>query len=102
MESITALVACAAAFSLSYYIGYHVATNTTVAAMMGGASGLVFAVMFFIMTVGIGMMVPDTFDPRQLGIHFLVLLPMTPIVSAVVAVFGHRHLERLEARRLPF
>jgi hypothetical protein len=102
MESITALVACAAAFSLSYYIGYHMATNTTVAAMMGGASGLVFAVMFFIMTVGIGMMVPDTFDPRQLGIHFLILLPLTPIGSAIVAVFGHRHLERLEARRLPF
>ena len=102
MESITALVACAAAFSLSYYIGYHIATNTTVAAMMGGASGLVFAVMFFIMTVAIGMMVPDTFEPRQLGIHFLVLLPLTPIGSAVVAVLAHRHLERLEARRLPF
>jgi hypothetical protein len=102
MESITALVACAAAFSLSYYIGYHIATNTTVAAMMGGASGLVFAVIFFIFTVGIGMLVPDTFEPRQLGIHFLVLLPLTPIASAIVAVLAHRHLERLEARRLPF
>lgn len=102
MESITALVACAAAFALSYYIGYYVATNTTVAAMMGGVSGLVFAVMFFIMTVAIGMLVPDTFDPRQLGIHFIILLPLTPIGSAIVAVFAHRHLERLEARRLPF
>jgi len=102
MESITALVACAAAFSLSYYIGYNVATNGTVAAMMGGASGLVFAAMFFVMTVAIGMLVPDTFDPRQLGIHFIVLLPLTPIGSAVVAAFAHRHLERLEARRLPF
>lgn len=102
MESITALVACAAAFSLSYYIGYHIATNTTVAAMMGAASGLVFAAMFFVMTVAIGMLVPNTFDPRQLGIHFIVLLPLTPIGSAIVATFAHRHLERLEARRLPF
>ena len=102
MESITALVACAVAFSLSYYIGYYVADNATVAAMMGAASGLVFAVMFFIVTVGIGMLVPDTFDPRQLGIHFLVLFPMPPIGSAIGAVLAHRHLERLETRRLPF
>lgn len=102
MESITALAACTAAFMLSYYVGYHNATNTTVAAMMGGASGLVFAVMFFIMTVGIGMLAPDTFDPHHLGIHFLVVLPLTPIGSAIIAVLAHRHLERLEARRLPF
>jgi len=102
MESITALVACAVAFSLSYYIGFNVATNATAAAMTGGASGLVFALMFFIMTVAVGMLVPDTFDPRQLGIHFVVLLPLMPIGSAIVAVLAHRHLERLEARRLPF
>ena len=102
METVTALVACAVSFALSYYIGYAIAANTLSATLAGAGTGLAFAVVFFIATVAIGMLIPDTFDPRQLGIHFLVLLPTTPIGSALVAAFAHRHLERIEARRLPF
>jgi hypothetical protein len=79
--------------TLSYYI-ITVATNTTVAAMMRRVAW--FAVMFFIMTVGIGMMVPDTFDRNSSAFISCAAADDTDRL-AVVAVFAHRHLERLEA-----
>jgi hypothetical protein len=102
MESITAIVAAGVAFALSYYIGRAMASTTLVAAMMGGICGLAFAVLFFITTVAIGAVVPDMFDGWTLGIHFIVLLAVVPLGSAVIAVLEHRHLEKVEARRLPF
>jgi hypothetical protein len=102
MESITAIVAAGVAFALSYYIGRSMASTTLVAAMMGGLCGLAFAVLFFISTVAIGTVVPDMFDGWMLGVHFIVLLVVMPLGSAGIAVLEHRHLEKVEARRLPF
>jgi hypothetical protein len=102
MESITAAVACGLAFALSYYMGRRMASSTPVAAMMGGACGLAFAVLFFIATVALGAVLPGMFDGWTLGIHFIVLLIVAPIASAGVAVLEYRHLEKVEARRLPF
>jgi hypothetical protein len=78
------------------------ASTTLVAAMMGGICGLAFAVLFFITTVAIGAVVPDMFDGWMLGVHFIVLLVVMPLGSAGIAVLEHRHLEKVEARRLPF
>ena len=102
MESITAIVAAGVAFALSYYIGRAVASTTLMAAIMGGICGLAFAVLFFISTVAIGTVVPGMFDGWMLGVHFIVLMAVVPLSSAGVAVLEHRHLERVEARRLPF
>jgi hypothetical protein len=102
MESITAAVAAGVAFALSYYIGRSVASTTMMAAVMGAVCGLAFAVMFFISTVAIGTVVPGMFDGWMLGIHFIVLLAAVPLGGAGVAVLEHRHLEKVEARRLPF
>ena len=102
MESITAIVAAGVAFALSYYIGRSMASTTLVAAMMGGICGLAFAMLFFISTVAIGTVVPDMFNGWTLGVHFIVLLVVMPLGSAGVAVLEHRHLEKVEARRLPF
>ena len=102
MESVTAVVACGLAFALSYYIGRVMALTTRVAAMMGAACGLAFAVLFFILTVSAGALLPGLFDGWQLGIHFIVLLVVMPVGSTVIAVLEHRHLEKMEARRLPF
>ena len=101
MESITAIVAAGVAFALSYYIGRSMASTNLVAAMMGGICGLAFAVLFFITTVAIGTVVPDMFDGWMLGVHFIVLLAVVPLGSAGIAVLEHRHLEKVEARRLP-
>ena len=78
------------------------ASTTLAAAVMGGISGLAFAVLFFISTVAIGTVVPDMFDGWMLGVHFIVLLVVMPLGSAGIAVLEHRHLEKVEARRLPF
>jgi hypothetical protein len=102
MESITALVACGLAFALSYYIGRTLASSMPVAAMMGGACGVAFAVLFFVMTVGIGTFLPGIFDGWLLGVHFIVLLVVMPLGGAGIAVLEYRHLEKVEARRLPF
>jgi hypothetical protein len=102
MESITALVACALAFALSYFIGRMKATSTRVAAMIGAVCGLAFAVLFFIVTVALGTVLPGMFDGWTLGVHFLALLIVSPLGSAAVAVLEYRHLEKVEARRLPF
>lgn len=102
MESITAIVAAGAAFALSYYIGRVMASTTLVAAMMGGVCGAAFSVLFFVTTVALGSVLPGMFDGWMLGIHFIILLAVVPLGSAGIAVLEHRHLEKVEARRLPF
>jgi hypothetical protein len=96
MESITALIACAAAFAFSYYIGRAMNWTTTVAATMGGVCGLVFAVLFFVIGTSIGALLPGTFDAWSLGVHFLVLLIVAPAAAAAIAALEHRHEERVE------
>jgi len=102
MESITALVACGLAFALSYYIGRTVASSLLVAAMMGGVCGLAFSVLFFVMTVSVGSVLPGMFDGWMLGLHFIGMVVLVPLICAAIAVLEHRHLEKVEARRLPF
>jgi len=102
MESITTLVACGFAFAFSYYMGRFTASTTTAAAVMGAACGLAFAVLFFITTVTLGAIVPGLFEGWELGLHFVALLVVAPLGSAGIATLAHRHLEKVEARRLPF
>jgi hypothetical protein len=102
MESITAIVACGAAFALSYFIGRSMASSLRVAAMMGAVCGLAFAVVFFVTTVALGALIPGMFDGWMLGTHFIMLLAVAPVGSAGIAVLEHRHLEKVESRRLPF
>lgn len=102
MESITAIVAGGAAFALSYYIGRAMASTRLVAAMMGAVCGLAFAVLFFVTTVSVGVVVPGFFDGWLLGVHFIAMLAVLPLASAGIAILEHRHLEKIEARRLPF
>ena len=102
MESITALVAAGAAFTLSFFIGRSVASTRVIVGLMAAACGAAFSVLFFIVTVSVGALMPDLFDGWVLGTHFIVLLAVVPAVSALVALLEHRHLERVEAQRLPF
>jgi hypothetical protein len=102
MESITAIVAAGAAFALSYLIGRAMASTTLVAAMMGAVCGLAFSILFFVTTVVLGAVLPGMFDGWTLGIHFIVLVLVVPLSCAGIALLEHRHLEKVEARRLPF
>ena len=102
MESITAIVAAGAAFGLSFFIGRTMVSTKLMVALMGAACGLAFSILFFIVTVSVGALMPDLFEGWALGVHFIVLLLVVPAGSAAVALLEQRHLERVEAQRLPF
>ncbi|MDP2331952.1 MAG: hypothetical protein Q8M19_14775 [Reyranella sp.] len=91
MESITAFVACGAAFALSYYFGYDRAPSTFIALILGAVSGIGFAVVFFAVTVAVAIMLPGTFDARTLGVNFARLLVLAPLGAAAIGALAHRH-----------
>lgn len=91
MESITAFVACGAAFALGYYLGFDRAHSMLGAAALGAVSGIGFAVAFFMMTVAIAIVLPGTFDGRTLGVNFARLLVLAPLGTAVIAALAHRY-----------
>lgn len=91
METITAFVACGAAFTLSYYLGHARAPTTFIAAMLGAVGGIGFAVAFFALTLAVTILLPGTFDGRTLGVYFVRLLVLAPIGAAAIAAFAHRH-----------
>jgi len=91
MESITALVACAAAFAFSYYFGRGRAPSLSMALFLGAASGVGFAALFFVMTVAVTVVLPGTFDARSLGVHLILLLAVAPLGAAAVAAFARYH-----------
>ena len=102
MESMTAIVAAGVAFALSFYIGRSMAATKLVLALMGAGCGVAFSVLFFVATVAIGPLMPDLFEPWELGIHFIALLAFVPAGCAAVAMLEQTHIERVESRRLPF
>jgi hypothetical protein len=102
METVTALVAAGAALGVSFLIGRSLTASTLLVVLGGLASGLAFAIVYFVSTVSIGNLLPGAFDAWSLGVHFVVLLVAAPLGSAFVAVLAHRHAERVDASRLPF
>lgn len=102
METITALVAAGAAFGISYLIGRSLTASMILVALGGMASGFAFAILFFVLTVTIGHLMPGVFEPWSLGVHFIALVIAAPIVGAGIAALAHRHAERIDAQRLPF
>ena len=102
METVTALVAAGAAFGLSYLIGRSLTASVLMVALGGLMSGAGFAVLFFVSTVTVGHFMPQLFEPWLLGVHFIALIAVAPLGGAVIAALTHRHIERLDASRLPF
>jgi hypothetical protein len=102
METVTALVAAGAAFGLSYLIGRSLTASFTLVALGGLLSGAAFAVIFFVSTVTVGHFMPQMFEPWLLGVHFIALIAVAPLGAAVIAALTHRHVERVDAARLPF
>lgn len=102
METVTALVAAGAAFGLSYLIGRSLTASFLLVALGGLLSGAGFAVLFFVSTVTVGHFMPQLFEPWLLGVHFIALMAVAPLGGAVIAALTHRHIERVDAARLPF
>jgi hypothetical protein len=53
-------------------------------------------------TVTVGHFMPQLFEPWLLGVHFIALIAVVPLGGAVIAALTHRHVERVDAARLPF
>jgi uncharacterized membrane protein len=102
MESITAIVAAGAALGLSFFIGRSMVATKPVIALMGAACGAAFSILFFIVTVSVGAVMPGMFEGWELGVHFIALIAIVPAACAGLALLEQRHLERVEAQRLPF
>ena len=102
METVTALVAAGAAFGLSYLIGRSLTASFLLVALGGLVAGAGFAVLFFVSTVTMGHLVPGLFEPWLLGIHFIGLMIVAPLGGAAHPALTHRHVERIDAARLPF
>ena len=102
METVTALVAAGAAFGLSYLIGRSLTASLLLVALGGLLAGGSFAVLFFVTTVTVGHFMPQMFEPWLLGVHFIALMAVAPLGGALIAALTHRHVERVDAARLPF
>jgi len=102
METATALVAAGAAFALSYLIGRSLTASLLLVALGGLLAGAAFAVLFFVSTVTVGHLTPGLFEPWLLGVHFIALIIAAPLGGAAIAALTHRHVERVDAARLPF
>lgn len=102
METVTALVAAGAAFGLSYLIGRSLTASFLLVALGGLLAGVGFAVLFFVSTVTVGHIMPNLFEPWLLGVHFIALIVAAPLGGAAIAALTHRHVERVDAARLPF
>jgi len=102
METATALVAAGAAFALSYLIGRSLTASLLLVALGGLLAGAAFAALFFVSTVTVGHLTPGLFEPWLLGVHFIALTIAAPLGGAAIAALTHRHVERVDAARLPF
>lgn len=102
METVTALVAAGAAFALSFLIGRSLTASMLLVGLGGVVSGVAFALLYFVSTVTAGVFMPGLFEPWLLGVHFIVLLVVAPLGGTLIAVLTHRHVERVDAARLPF
>ena len=102
METVTALVAAGAAFGLSYLLGRSLTASFLLVALGGLLAGVGFAALFFVSTVTVGHLMPQVFEPWLLGIHFIALIIVAPLGGAAIATLTHRHVERVDAARLPF
>lgn len=102
METATALIAAAAAFGISFLIGRSLTMPMLFVALGGLLSGMGFAVLFFVSTVTVGNLLPDLLEPWLIGVHFIALMVAAPLGGAAIAALTHRHVERVDAMRLPF
>ena len=50
----------------------------------------------------VGHLTPGLFEPWLLGVHFIALVVVAPLGGAAIAALTHRHVERVDAARLPF
>jgi len=90
METIGALVDSGAALALGLTLGYRWTLGPPwhlIAALMVGG---VCAAVYFVLAIWVGRNLPGVLVARLVGVHFMVLTIVAPLVCAFGASFGYR------------
>jgi hypothetical protein len=91
MDAITALVTCAAAAGVGFYVGMHWAPDAIWSAVFGAAAGELCAGAYWGFALFLVTAVPEAaVSGHVVGLDFLVLLIATPVCGAIAAVLGYR------------
>jgi hypothetical protein len=102
MEAISALLAIFAAFVGGHFVGRAITVSPVLVAGGGLLVGVGAVVLFFLVTMTAGHLLPDLFEPWTLGVYLIFVGIVAPLGGALVAAVTHRRLVRADASRLPF
>lgn len=90
METIAALVACAAALGFGVVLGYRWTFGQPLGVIAGLALGEMCAVFYFAGSAWVGRAWPGVLDARRVGLHFMVLIVVGGLCGAAGTWYGHR------------
>ena len=85
MESIGAAICVVVVFGLSFAAGYAWAPARPWAVALGAIIGSFIAVVYMLVGVAAGTLMPKLLEGRSLGVHFMILLVALPTIGAVCA-----------------
>lgn len=102
MESFCALLAVAVAFIGGHLVGRSITASPLLVTGGGLLVGIGAVVLFFMVTMTIGHLLPDWLEPWLVGVYLIFVGIVGPLGAALVAAVTHRRMVRADATRLPF
>ena len=91
MDTVSALLTCAAAAGVGFYVGLHWAPDVIWSAVFGAVAGELCAIAYWCLALFLATMVPDAaVSARVVGLDFLILVIATPVCGAIAGVLGYR------------
>jgi hypothetical protein len=90
VESIGAIICLGVVVGLGFGGGYSWAPSRSWAVALGAIFGVAVAAVYMLAAVAFGNLLPKALEPRQVGIHFMVLLVVLPLVGAIAAELARR------------
>jgi hypothetical protein len=90
VETIGALVDCGAALALGVVLGYRWTLGPPWHLLAALVIGGVCAAIYFALSIWVGRNLPGVLVARLVGVHFMILVIVAPLVCAFGASFGYR------------
>jgi len=90
VETGSALVSCAAALLIGFYVGRRWAPGAAAAVLIGLVLGGLCVAVFFALTSSIGTHWPHLFDAYVLGLHLIIVMMAAPVCGALGSLLGFR------------
>ncbi len=102
METFCALLAIVVAFIGGHLVGRSITASPLLVTGGGLLVGIGAVLLFFMVTMTIGHLLPGMLEPWLVGVHLIFVGIVAPLGGALVAAVTHRRLVRADAARLPF